>query len=65
MEKKLHAVQFDGLTFGMKIDTGTEAYKNFKKSLKYENCISIVERCTISALSFNQHQVLFPREVQS
>ena len=42
MKKKLHAVQFDGLTFGMEIDTGTEAYKNFKKLLKYENCISIV-----------------------
>ena len=42
MKKKLHAVQFDGLTFGMEIDTGTEAYINFKKSLKYEKCISIV-----------------------
>lgn len=41
MEKHLHAVQFDGLTFGMTIDTSTEAYKVFKKSLKYETCIGI------------------------
>lgn len=41
MEKHLHAVQFDGLTFGMTIDASTEAYKVFKKSLKYETCIGI------------------------
>lgn len=41
MKKKLHAVQFDGMTFGMDIDTGTEAYKNFKKALKYENCTGV------------------------
>lgn len=41
MEKHLHAVQFDGMTFGMAIDTSTEAYKSFKKALKYESCIGI------------------------
>ena len=41
MKKDLHAVQFDGITFGMSIDTSTEAYKSFKKALKYETCIGI------------------------
>lgn len=41
MKKRLHAVQFDGLTFGMPIDASTEAYKFFKKFLKYEVCTSI------------------------
>jgi len=40
LDKRLHAKQFDGLTFGMSIDTTTEAYKNFKKALKYESCVN-------------------------
>lgn len=30
MSKHFHAVQFDGITFGMEIETNTETYKNFK-----------------------------------
>lgn len=41
MSKHLHAIEFDGTTFGMEIETNTIAYKNFKKSVKYEECISI------------------------
>lgn len=40
MSKHLHAVEFDGTTFGMEIEVNTVAYKNFKKSVKYEKCIS-------------------------
>lgn len=40
MLKHLHAVEFDGMTFGMEIETDTVAYKNFKKSIKREKCIS-------------------------
>ncbi|MDE6156280.1 MAG: hypothetical protein K2F67_07580 [Eubacterium sp.] len=41
MDKHLHAVNFDGMTFGMEIETNTVVYNNFKKSVKYEKCISI------------------------
>lgn len=41
MKKDLHAVQFNGMTFGMSIDCSTIAYKNFKKNLKYENAMGI------------------------
>lgn len=40
MAKHLHAVEFDGTTFGMSIDTSTIAWKKFKKSVKYEPVIS-------------------------
>ena len=40
MSKYLHAVEFNGTTFGMEIEVNTVAYKNFKKSVKYEKCIS-------------------------
>lgn len=39
MSKHLHAVQFDGITFGMEIETDTVAYKNFKKSVSIETVI--------------------------
>lgn len=41
MGKHLHAIEFDGTTFGMEIETNTTAYKNFKKSVKYEKCTGI------------------------
>lgn len=37
--KHLHAVEFDGTTFGMAIDTSTIAWKEFKASIKIEPCI--------------------------
>lgn len=40
MVKELHAVEFDGITFGMPVDASTEAYKKFKKSIKKESAIS-------------------------
>lgn len=42
MSKKLHAVQFDGTTFGMNIETNTEAYKRFRKNLKYEMAMGVL-----------------------
>ena len=34
MKKGFHAKEFDGMTFGMEVETGTKAYENFKKSVK-------------------------------
>lgn len=39
MTKDLHAVEFDGTTFGMSINTDTTAYKNFKKQIKSERAV--------------------------
>ena len=44
MGKDLHAVQFDGITFGMSIETNTVMYKNFKKNIKREKAIDIYDR---------------------
>ncbi|MBQ8559069.1 MAG: hypothetical protein IJ439_03690 [Tyzzerella sp.] len=41
MAKQLHAVEFNGSTFGMELETQTEAYKRFRKSIKCEECITI------------------------
>ena len=41
VKKKFHAVYFDGITFGMEIETGTKAYEYFKKSVKDEMAYSI------------------------
>lgn len=41
MSKHLHAVEFDGTTFGMEIDTDTAVYRKFKSQVKYESVISI------------------------
>lgn len=41
MSKHLHAVEFDGNTFGMEIETDTAAYRKFKSQVKYEKVISI------------------------
>ena len=30
--RELHAVQFDGMTFGMAIDAQSAAFRNFKKN---------------------------------
>lgn len=38
--KALHAIQFDGSTFGMEIETDTIMYKNFKNAINEENAIS-------------------------
>ena len=40
MSKHLHAVEFDGNTFGMEIETDTAAYRKFKTQVKYEKAIS-------------------------
>lgn len=39
MQKELHAIEFDGTTFGMSIETSTKAYEIFKKSIKKEKGI--------------------------
>lgn len=41
MYKMLNAVEFDGTTFGMEIETNTVQYKRFKESIQSENCINI------------------------
>ena len=41
MKKGFHAKEFDGMTFGMEVETGTKAYENFKKSVKDETAYSI------------------------
>ena len=41
MKKGFHAMNFDGMTFGMEVETGTKAYENFKKSVKEETTYSI------------------------
>ena len=41
MKKGFHAKGFDGMTFGMEVETGTKAYENFKKSVKDETAYSI------------------------
>lgn len=40
MKKDLHAIEFDGTTFGMPVETKTSAYEKFKKSVKKETAIS-------------------------
>lgn len=40
MAKVLHAVEFDGTTFGMEIDANTAAYRRFKKAVVWEKCVS-------------------------
>jgi len=40
MSKHLHAVEFDGTTFGMEIETDTVAYRKFKVQVKCEKVIS-------------------------
>lgn len=44
MAKELHAVQFDGITFGMNVETNTIVYRNFKKQIKREKAIDIYDR---------------------
>ena len=41
MSKNLHAVDFDGTTFGMEIETNTIAYRKFKKEVKCDKVISV------------------------
>lgn len=40
MGKHLHAVEFDGTTFGMEVEVNTKAWRNFKNAVKREKCIS-------------------------
>lgn len=42
--KHLHAVMFDGTTFGMEIEANTQAYRNFKKSIKREKTVNVHDR---------------------
>ena len=39
--KKLHAIQFNKITFGMDIEANTKMYYDFKKSIHPEPCINI------------------------
>lgn len=41
MTKALRAIEFDGTTFGMSVDAGTDTYKKFKAQVKEEEIISI------------------------
>lgn len=36
MSKHLHAIEFDGITFGMEIDTDTVAWRRFKNQIRIE-----------------------------
>lgn len=38
--KDLHAVEFDGTTFGMSVECNTAAFRYFKKQLKIEPCLT-------------------------
>ena len=40
MSKHLCAIEFDGTTFGMEVETDTAAYRKFKSQVKYERAIS-------------------------
>ena len=40
MGKNLHAVEFDGTTFGMELDTDTPAWRKLKAAVKVEKYIS-------------------------
>lgn len=40
MTKNLHAINFDGTTFGMDIDTSTTPYRKFKSMVKIEKVIN-------------------------
>lgn len=40
MSKHLHAIEFDGITFGMEIETNSVAYRKFETKVKYEKAIS-------------------------
>lgn len=40
MSKNLHAIKFDGTTFGMEIETDTTAYRKFKSTVKIEKVIN-------------------------
>lgn len=54
-DKHLHAVMFDGTTFGMEIEANTQTYRNFKKSIKREKAIGVFDTpinvMTVSYLS--------------
>lgn len=39
--KSLHAVQFDGITFGMPIKCNTKIYRDFKKAVAKESFIDV------------------------
>lgn len=39
MSKHLHAVEFDGTTFGMEIETNSSAYRKFKSQVKLETAV--------------------------
>lgn len=41
--KHLHAVMFDGTTFGMEIEANTQAYRSFKKSIKREKAVGVYD----------------------
>lgn len=40
MSKSLHAIEFDGTTFGMEIENGTTPYHKFKSMVKIEKVIN-------------------------
>lgn len=40
MSKHLHAIEFNGTTFGMEIETDTAAYRKFKSQVKIEKVIN-------------------------
>ena len=40
MYKELHAIEFDGVTFGTAVNASSVAYKNFLKQIKEEEAIS-------------------------
>lgn len=72
MSKHLHAVQFDGITFGMEIETDTVAYRNFKKSvgietvmhpLGFEQRIRTVPYLTLASIMRDAHWLVSARKL--
>ena len=62
MYKALKAIEFDGTTFGMSVDAGTETYKKFKAQVKEEEIISIFgDHFTAHVVCRGQKQQLFIR----
>lgn len=41
MDKALHAVEFDGTTFGMTVEASSMSYKLFKKQIVEEDAIDV------------------------
>lgn len=51
MDKAIHAVEFDGTTFGMNVDASSTTYRKFKNQIKAEKAISAFSDSMIGVLA--------------